>query len=133
MHCTTKALVLRGVDYKESDRILTLLTRDMGKVTVSARGCRKKNSPLSAGCQLLCWSEFVLYQFQDRWTVKECSALREFRGMRTDHQFSLRCGESRRTEECIPKKHYHQSNRRFSFDDDFRSACRCFGEDFRRI
>ena len=41
MHCTTKALVLRGVDYKESDRILTLLTQDMGKVTVSARGCGK--------------------------------------------------------------------------------------------
>ena len=92
MHCTTKALVLRGVDYKESDRILTLLTRDMGKVTVSARGCRKKNSPLSAGCQLLCWSEFVLFQYQGRWTVKECSALREFRGMRTDlEKFALGC------------------------------------------
>ena len=92
MHCTTKALVLRGVDYKESDRILTLLTQDMGKVTVSARGCRKKNSPLSAGCQLLCWSEFVLYQFQDRWTVKECSALREFRGVREDlEKFALGC------------------------------------------
>ena len=49
MHCTTKALVLRGVDYKESDRILTLLTRDMGKVTVSARGCRKKNRPCAGG------------------------------------------------------------------------------------
>ena len=92
MHCTTKALVLRGVDYKESDRILTLLTQDMGKVTVSARGCRKKNSPLSAGCQLLCWSEFVLFQYQGRWTVKECSALREFRGMRTDlEKFALGC------------------------------------------
>ena len=92
MHCTTKALVLRGVDYKESDRILTLLTQDMGKVTVSARGCRKKNSSLSAGCQLLCWSEFVLFQYQGRWTVKECSALREFRGMRTDlEKFALGC------------------------------------------
>ena len=92
MHCTTKALVLRGVDYKESDRILTLLTQDMGKVTVSARGCRKKNSALSAGCQLLCWSELVLFQYQGRWTVKECSALREFRGMRTDlEKFALGC------------------------------------------
>ena len=92
MHCTTKALVLRGVDYKESDRILTLLTEDMGKVTASARGCRKKNSALAAGCQLLCWTEFVLFQYQGRWTVKECSALREFRGMRTDlEKFALGC------------------------------------------
>lgn len=92
MHCTTKALVLRGVDYKESDKILTLLTQDMGKVTVSARGCRKKSSPLSAGCQLLCWSEFVLFQHQGRWTVKECSAANEFRGMRTEvEKYALGC------------------------------------------
>ena len=49
MHVTTKALVLRGVDYKESDKILTLLTSDMGKLTASARGCRKKGSFIAAG------------------------------------------------------------------------------------
>lgn len=37
MHITTKALVLRGVDYKESDRILTLFTQEQGKLTVSAQ------------------------------------------------------------------------------------------------
>ena len=69
MHTTTKTLVLRSVDYKESDKILTLLTQDLGKVTASARGSRKKGSPLAAGCQLLCWSEMVLYDYQGRWTV----------------------------------------------------------------
>ena len=49
MHTTTKALVLRSVDYKESDKILTLLTQDRGKVTASARGSRKKGSPIAAG------------------------------------------------------------------------------------
>ena len=53
MHITTKALVLRGVDYKESDKILTLLTQDQGKLTAAARGCRKKGSAIAAGCQLL--------------------------------------------------------------------------------
>ena len=54
MHITTKALVLRGVDYKESDKILTLFTRDQGKLTASARGCRKKGapSPPDASCWL---------------------------------------------------------------------------------
>ena len=37
MHITTMALVLRTVDYKETDKILTLLTRDQGKLTASAR------------------------------------------------------------------------------------------------
>lgn len=46
MHMRTKALVLRAVDYKESDKILTLLTQESGKLTASARGCRKKGSPV---------------------------------------------------------------------------------------
>ena len=82
MHITTKALVLRGVDYKESDKVLTLFTQELGKVTASARGCRKKGSPIAAGCQLLCWSEMVLYEYQGRWVVKEASTEREFRGVR---------------------------------------------------
>ena len=92
MHITTKALVLRGVDYKESDKILTLLTADMGKVTASARGCRKKGSPIAAGCQLLCWSEMVLYEYQGRWVVKEAVTEREFRGVRDDlEKLALAC------------------------------------------
>ena len=92
MHITTKALVLRGVDYKESDKILTLLTAEMGKITASARGCRKKGSPIAAGCQLLCWSEMVLYEYQGRWVVKEASSERQFRGVREDlEKLSLAC------------------------------------------
>ena len=92
MHTTTKALVLRGVDYKESDKILTLFTAEMGKITASARGCRKKGSPIAAGCQLLCWSEMVLYEYQGRWVVKEASTDREFRGVRDDlEKLALAC------------------------------------------
>lgn len=84
MHITTKALVLRGVDYRESDKILTLFTRDQGKLTASARGCRKKGSAIAAGCQLLAWSELVLYDYQGRWSVKEASSERLFEGVRGD-------------------------------------------------
>jgi len=99
MHITTKALVLRGVDYKESDKILTLLTADLGKITASARGCRKKGSPIAAGCQLLCWSEMVLYEYQGRWAVKEAVTGREFRGVREDlEKLALACYLSEVTE-----------------------------------
>lgn len=92
MHTTTKALVLRAVDYKESDKILTLLTQDMGKLTASARGARRKGSALAAGCQLLCWSEMVLFEYRGRWTVKESETLRQFRGVRDDlDKLALAC------------------------------------------
>lgn len=84
MHVTTKALVLRSVDYRDSDKILTLFTREQGKLTASARGCRKKGSAIAAGCQLLAWSEMVLYDFQGRWSVKEAAVERLFPGVRED-------------------------------------------------
>lgn len=92
MHITTKALVLRSVDYKESDKILTLFTRERGKLTASARGCRKKGSAIAAGCQLLAWSEMVLYDYQGRWSVKEAAAERLFQGVRDDiRRLALGC------------------------------------------
>ena len=84
MHLTTRALVLREANYKESDKILTLLTEREGKLTVSARGCRKSNSPIASACQLLAWAEFTLYEHDGRWSVKETASERLFDGVRTD-------------------------------------------------
>lgn len=84
MHLTTNALVLREVNYKESDKILTLLTEREGKLTVSAHGCRKKDSPIASACQLLAWGEFTLYEYNGRWAVKETASERLFDGVRTD-------------------------------------------------
>ena len=92
MHTKTKALVLREVDYRETDKILTLLTQEQGKLTVSARGCRKKGSAIAAGCQLLAWSEMVLYDYHGKWSVKEAAAERLFQGVRDDlERLSLGC------------------------------------------
>ena len=84
MHLTTRGLVLREVNYKESDKILTVLTAEEGKLTVSARGCRKKGSTIAASSQLLVWSEFTLYEYQGRWAIKEATTERQFTGVRSD-------------------------------------------------
>lgn len=84
MHMTTQGLVLREVSYKEADKILTILTRDAGKQTVSARGCRRKNSALSACAQLLVYSDLTLYEYQGRWSLKEGSSLQQFWGVRRE-------------------------------------------------
>jgi DNA repair protein RecO (recombination protein O) len=84
MNLDTKALVLREVNYKESDKILTVLTAHEGKLTLNARGCRKKNSPIAAASQQLVWSEMTLYEYKDRWSVKEAVTERQFLGVRSD-------------------------------------------------
>ena len=49
-----KGIVLRARDYKESDKILTLLTFEKGKISVKARGAKKAKSKLKAFCQPFC-------------------------------------------------------------------------------
>lgn len=51
------AVVLTRIDYSERDRILTLLCKNMGKVSVLAKGVRAEKSRLSGGIELLSESD----------------------------------------------------------------------------
>ena len=84
MRITTRAVVLREADYKESDKILTLLTPEEGKITAQAHGCRKKGNGLSAACQMLVYSEMTLSEYRGRWTVTEAGVELEFRRLRSE-------------------------------------------------
>lgn len=84
MYMTTSGLVLRETNYKEADKILTVLTRDLGKKTVKARACRRKNSKLTASAQLLVYSDMTLFERQDRLTLHEAASIQQFWGIRQD-------------------------------------------------
>lgn len=49
---TTKAIVLKRVDYGDSDRIITVLTPDSGKLSLLAKGVKKLKSKLAGGIEL---------------------------------------------------------------------------------
>ena len=84
MYLTTLALVLRVTDYNDRDSLLTLLTRNHGKLTVKARGLRRKNSPLTAPCQLLAYGEFTLFEYRGMYTINEASSIELFQSLRRD-------------------------------------------------
>lgn len=84
MYLTTQGLVLRVSDYNDHDALLTLLTREYGRITVKARGLRRKNSPLSAPCQLLAYGEFTLFEYRGMHTVNEAHSIELFHGLRRD-------------------------------------------------
>ena len=86
MDLKTRGLVLREVNYKESDKILTILTEDAGRLTVSARGARSKRSKYTAASQLLAFSELDLDERYGRWYLKEGRALELWSGIRQDIQ-----------------------------------------------
>lgn len=84
MHLTVKGLVLRVTDYNDRDALLTLLTPNHGKLTVKARGLRRKNSPLVAPCQLLAYGEFVLFEYRGQYTINDACSLELFQELRQD-------------------------------------------------
>ena len=81
MRLTTQGIVLRETNYKEADKILTVLTRDWGKRT---RGCRRKNSKLTAASQLLVYSELTLSERGEFTTLTEADPLEQFWSVRQD-------------------------------------------------
>ncbi|MEG2000668.1 MAG: DNA repair protein RecO [Evtepia sp.] len=84
MEITTKGIVLRETNYKDADKILTVLTQDFGKCTIKAAGCRRKNNRIAAAAQLLVYSELTLNERHDRYLLKEAFPLSSFRAVRED-------------------------------------------------
>ena len=84
MYLTIQAIVLRVTDYNDRDALLTVLSRDHGKLTVKARGLRRKNSPLVAPCQLLAFGEFTLFEYKGQYTINEAHSIELFSPLRRD-------------------------------------------------
>ena len=84
MYLTIQGIVLRVTDYNDRDALLTVLSRKHGKLTIKARGLRRRNSPLVAPCQLLAFGEFTLFEYRGNYTINEASSLELFSGLRRD-------------------------------------------------
>ena len=84
MYFKTEGLVLRETEYKDADKLLTVLTRDRGKVTLRARGVRSRSSRLKSGCQLLAYSEFTVFENRNSQLVDEAVPIALFLPLRED-------------------------------------------------
>ena len=86
MYLNTKGLVIRVTPYNDTDALLSVLTPEHGRLTVKARGLRRKNSPLIAPCQLLSFAEFTLFEYRNMYTINEAHAVELFSPLRKDLQ-----------------------------------------------
>ena len=84
MYLTIQGIVLRVTDYNDRDALLTVLSRNHGKLTIKARGLRRKNSPLIAPCQLLAYGEFTLFEYRGQYTINEAHSIELFQPLRRD-------------------------------------------------
>lgn len=54
----TLGIVLTRINYGENDRIVTIITKDCGKIKVIAKGVRKERSKMAGGVELFGISDF---------------------------------------------------------------------------
>lgn len=99
-----RGVVLRETETKETDKILTLLTWESGKIGVIARGARRKSCKFAAAAQPLAYAEWTLYQRKDWRYASDASTLDLFPGLRGDlAALSLGCYMAELTEAVCPE------------------------------
>lgn len=75
-------IVLRVSNYKESDKMLTLFSREWGRVEALARGCRKPTSALLASTDVLCCAQFGFHIKEGRYYVTQAEPKTNFYDIR---------------------------------------------------
>ena len=77
-----KGLVIRTVDIRESDRLITIFTEEMGVVSALARGARSLKSRQMSSTMQYCYGSFVLCKRGEHYWIKEASLIESFFGIR---------------------------------------------------
>jgi DNA repair protein RecO (recombination protein O) len=79
-----EALVIRSTTYGESNKIITLYSKEMGKVGVMARGAKKPKSKLGPGSQLFTHGHYLYQKGRGLGTLYQGEAIETFRYIKSD-------------------------------------------------
>ena len=80
----TKGIVILESNMGDFDKMVTILTPNMGKIGCAARGSRRPKSSLMAGTQFLSFGNFVLYSSPSSYSINSCDTIEIFYNIRND-------------------------------------------------
>ena len=82
----SEAIVLRTMKYRETSRIATLYTKEMGKISVIAKGARDGRGRLGGALQAMNHVGVLFYmkESRDLQLLTQCDVARSFPGLTTD-------------------------------------------------
>lgn len=84
MQIKTQGLIIREQTVGESDRLVTVLTRDQGVVRAFARRAKNLKDSKNSATGLLCYSRLNLYQGRDKYIINDAFPIEVFFGLRQD-------------------------------------------------
>ena len=74
----TEGIVLKSMEYQEADKIVTIFTKDYGKITAIAKGVRKTKSKFGSSLEILTHSVFLFYKGRNIDIVSQTEILESF-------------------------------------------------------
>ena len=80
----TKGIIISENNFGDFDKMLTMLTPGIGKISCIAKGARRPRSTLLAGTQLLCFGEYIMYKGADTYNINSCETIEIFYDIRID-------------------------------------------------
>lgn len=91
-----EGIVLKKVNYRDDDLILTIFTKDKGNLAVMARGARRNKSKYLSCSQLLIRGQFQLYKGKKYYSINGCDLLESHYKVREDlisYAYATFCAE----------------------------------------
>ncbi|MBQ9297809.1 MAG: DNA repair protein RecO [Clostridia bacterium] len=80
----TKGIIIAENNMDDFDKMLTMITPGMGKISCAAKGARRPKSLLLGGTQFLCFGDYVLYKGGETYNINSCEPIEIFYNIRTD-------------------------------------------------
>ncbi len=84
MKLNTDGLILKSRKTGESNRLVTVLTRDLGVINAFANGASKLSGKSAGATETLCYSTFTLSESKGTYTLSEATAVEVFFELRAD-------------------------------------------------
>ena len=77
-------VVLSEANVGDFDKMLTILTPGVGKISCIAKGARRPRSALLAGTQMFCFGEYLMYKGSTTYHINSVEPIEVFYNLRTD-------------------------------------------------
>ncbi|MBU9722493.1 MULTISPECIES: DNA repair protein RecO [Bacillaceae] len=84
MQHKVEGIIIRTNDYGETNKILTLFTRENGKVALMARGAKRPKSRFASSAQLFIYGIFIYQRSTGIGTLNSADIIDSFRDVRGD-------------------------------------------------
>ncbi|TVY09644.1 DNA repair protein RecO [Paenibacillus cremeus] len=84
MQYRVQGIVIRSMDYGEGNKIISLFTREYGKMSVVARGAKKVKSRYGSSAQLFTFGDYLFYKNGQLGTLNHAEIIEPYHKIRED-------------------------------------------------